>query len=69
MKDLKSLVPHSLLSQEVEDLDGEAGVLAILDKLAEVREPVLLGLRVLLDHGDDGVRNAGLVKKLINVFS
>jgi hypothetical protein len=36
-------------------------VLAVLDKLAEVGEAVLLGLGVLLDHGNDGVRNARLV--------
>ena len=48
-------------TKQVEDLDSEAGVLAVLDELAEVGEAVLLGLGVLLNHGDDGVGNAGLV--------
>ncbi len=45
----------------MKNLDGEAGVLAVLDELAEVWEAVLLGLRVLLDDGNDGVRDARLV--------
>ena len=49
----------------MEDLNGEAGVLAVLDELAEMRKPVLLGLRVLLDHGDDRVSDTSLVKILI----
>ena len=48
-------------TKQVEDLDSEAGVLAVLDELAEVGEAVLLGLGVLLNHGDDGVGNACLV--------
>ena len=47
----------------MEDADGEAGVLAVLDELAQVREAVLLGLGVLLDDGDDGVSNGRLVLK------
>ncbi len=52
---------HWCPTEEVENLDGEAGVLAVLDELAEVWEAVLLGLRILLNDGNDGVRDARLV--------
>ena len=45
----------------MEDPDGEGGVLAVLDELAEVAEAVLLRLRVLLDDRDDRVRDRRLV--------
>ena len=45
----------------MEHPDGERGVLAVLDELAEVREPVLLGLGVLLDERDDRLGDGGLV--------
>jgi hypothetical protein len=48
-------------TQEVKNLDGKAGVLAVLDELAEVGEAVLFGLGVLLDDGDDGVSDARLI--------
>jgi hypothetical protein len=41
--------------------DSEAGVLTVLDKLAEVSKAALLGLGVLLDDGDDSIRNRGFV--------
>ncbi len=41
--------------------DGEAGMLAILDELAEVGQAILLGLGILLNDGDDGIGNAGLI--------
>ena len=60
---MSSVSPYlrPLGAQEVEDPDGERGVLAVLDELAEVTEAVLLGLGVLLDDGDDRVGDRGLV--------
>ena len=52
-----------LLAQQREDLHGKAGMLAVLDELAKMRQAVLLGLGVLLDDRDDGVGNASLVVK------
>ena len=43
--------------------DCEGGVLAVLDELAEVAQPVLLRLGVLLDDRDDRVRDRRLVLK------
>ena len=45
----------------MEDPDCEGGVLAVLDELAEVAQPVLLRLGVLLDDRDDRVRDRRLV--------
>ena len=41
--------------------DREAGVLAVLNELAQVSEAALLGLRVLFDDGDDRVSDRGFV--------
>ena len=53
--------PGTFLAQQVQDLHRQDGVLAVLYELAQVGQSVLLRLGVLLDHGDDGVGNAGLV--------
>ena len=45
----------------MKDPDSEAGVLAVLNELAEVSQAALLGLWVFLDDGDDRVRNRRLV--------
>jgi len=43
----------------VEDAHRQRSVLAVLDKLTQVREASLLGLGILLDDGDDGVYDYG----------
>ena len=45
----------------MENPDSEAGVLAVLDELAQVSEAALLGLGILLDDGDDRVGDRGFV--------
>lgn len=52
-----------LLAQEVQDARGQHGELAVLDELAQVRQPRLLALRVLLDDADDTVHDGPLVLK------
>ena len=51
----------SFLSEQVEDAHGQAGVLAVLYEIAQVRQIVDLRLGVVLDDGDDGVGDGGLV--------
>lgn len=55
--------PGALLAQQVQDLGGQHGVLAVLDELAEVSQACLLALRVLLDDADYTIHNGSLVLK------
>ena len=53
----------ALLAEQVEDARRQDGVLAVLDELAQVRQPDLLRLGVVLQDADDCVHNAFLVVK------
>lgn len=50
-----------LLAQQVQNASGQHGELAVLDELAQVGQPRLLALRVLLDDADDAVHDGPLV--------
>ncbi len=52
-----------LFPQHVEDLSGQYGVLAILDKLTQVGQACFLALWVFLYDTDDTIHNGSLVIK------
>lgn len=47
----------------MQDAGGQHGELAVLNELAQVRQPGLLALRVLLNDADDAVHDGPLVLK------
>mmetsp|Transcript_4894 Transcript_4894/g.17633 ORF Transcript_4894/g.17633 Transcript_4894/m.17633 type:complete len:665 (+) Transcript_4894:501-2495(+) len=53
----------ALLAQQVQDLGGQVGELAVLDELAKVRERRLLGLGDRPDDPEDGIDDGLLVLK------
>lgn len=52
---------RALLAQQMQNLDGQHRVLAVLDELAEMSQTRLLALWVLLDDADDAVHDGALV--------
>ena len=54
---------RALLAQQMQNLDGQHRVFAVLDELAQMSQTCLLALRILLNDADDTVHDGALILK------